>query len=266
MEMKIRPLILFPLIALSFSGCASMNERDRAMEQLTRQVAELKASVDEKGARLDDLSNKFSLLHEKIEASNAVIEKISIVPDEPPAGLAVVPLNEEGVARARNRYIPAKIERPAAKAPPTPAPALANKAAASARADTPETLYNRGQDLFISGRYDEARNVFLALVKDFPGDSLADNALYWVGESYYSEKDYGTALLKFKEVVDRYPAENKAPDALLKIGFTCIEINRSEDAKDALQGLIRKYPDSEAAIKAKKALDKLSGAKKEGSR
>ncbi|MBI5492988.1 MAG: tol-pal system protein YbgF [Deltaproteobacteria bacterium] len=264
--MKIRPLILFPLIALSFSGCASMNERERAVDQLTRQVAELKASVEEKGARLDDLSNKFSLLHEKIEASNAAIGKISTVPDEPPAGLAVVPLNEDGEARARRRYLPAKLERPAEKAPPTSAPALANNAGIAARADTPVTLYNRGQDLFISGRYDEARRAFLALVKDFPGDNLADNALYWVGESYYSEKDYGTALLKFKEAADRYPEGNKAPDALLKVGFTCIEINRPEDAKDALQGLVRKYPDSEAAIKAKKALDKLSGAKKEGSR
>src|SRR5574337_1095454 len=208
--MKFRPVVIFPLIALSFSGCASMSERDMAVERLTRQVAELKASVDEKGARLDDLSNKFSLLHEKIEASNAAIEKISVVPEEPPAGLAVVPLNEDGEGR-RPRRVPAKFERPAEKAQPAPIPAPVKSAAVAAKADTPEALYNRGQDLFISGRYDDARKAFLALVKDFPGDDLADNALYWVGESYYSEKDYGTALLKFKEAADRYPEGNKAP-------------------------------------------------------
>lgn len=265
MEMKFRPVILFPLIALSFSGCASMSERDMAVERLTRQVTELKASVDEKGARLDDLSNKFSLLHEKIEASNAAIEKISAVPEEPPAGLAVVPLNEEGEGKKSRRLF--KFERPVEKPQPAPMPTPPKSAAAApAKADTPEALYNRGQDLFIAGRYGEARKAFLALVKDFPGDNLADNALYWVGESYYSEKDYGTALLKFKEAADRYPEGNKAPDALLKVGFTCIELNRPGDAKDALQGLVRKYPDSEASIKAKKALDNLSGAKKEGSR
>ncbi|MDO8426469.1 MAG: tol-pal system protein YbgF [Deltaproteobacteria bacterium] len=254
--MKIRPLILFPIALFLFSGCASMNERDKAIELLTRQVAEMKASVEEKGAKLDDLSNKFSLLHEKIEASNAAIEKIAVVPEEPPAGLVVVPLGEEGKAQDMPRD--ARQERPTEKA--------ASASIGPAKADTPEALYNRGQDLFISGRYGEARKAFLSLVKRFPESSFADNALYWAGESYYSEKDFEKALLRFREVADKYPGENKAPDALLKVGFTLMEINRPEDAKEALQGLTRRYPESEAAIKAKKALEKLSGEKKEGSR
>jgi len=117
-----------------------------------------------------------------------------------------------------------------------------------------EPMYNRGQDLFMAGRYEEARQVFTSFIKAYPRHSLSDNALYWIGEAYYTEKDFEKALEKFAEVSDKYPEENKTPDALLKAGLSLKEMGRSEQANAYFERLLSKYPSSNAAAMARKAL------------
>ncbi|HAO93962.1 MAG: tol-pal system protein YbgF [Deltaproteobacteria bacterium GWB2_55_19] len=232
--MKNRPIILSIAAALLFAGCAGMGEHEKKVDELGRKVTELKASIDERDAKVEDLNNKFNLLHEKLETAKADIEKLSrpLVPE----GLKVVPLEEE----------------------PSSAAAPMVEAQAPAKAEGPDELYNKGQDLFLNGNFEESRKVFARFLKAYPDHTLSDNALYWVGESYYSEKDFVAALARFREVVDRYPGENKAPDALLKAAYSCLEMEDIEKGREYLEKVVRKYPGTEAAGKARKALDRLA--------
>lgn len=269
--MKLKPFILYGLSVAVLSGCAGLNEKN---DQLSRQVADLRTSIKEANAKLEDLNNKFLLLQEKVEASRADAGKAlapqassipAPVPVSPPEGLKVVSLGDEPKAapevkapvRAKEGtgVVPASFTKPPAAPPEKPK-----------GAQSPDALYNHGQDLFLSGKYEEARGAFLSLVKSYPDHTLADNALYWVGESYYTEKDFDRAVARFKEVSDRYPEENKAPDALFKEGLSYMEMDNPGKAKESFDKLVKRYPDSEAADKAKKTLEKLSGAKKEGTR
>ena len=49
-----------------------------------------------------------------------------------------------------------------------------------------------------------------------PDHSLADNAMYWLGECHYSSGQYAKAVTVFKKLVKAYPKAEKVPDALLK--------------------------------------------------
>lgn len=240
--------ITLAAFVLLFTGCAGMQEQQRSIDKLRLQNAELKVTVDETRARLDDLGNKFVLLQEKLEASKAEIEKLhaSAVPAAPPAGLAVVPLTEE-----TPRYNPGPAQK-------------GHTMHRETGEASPEAMYNRGQDLFMAGQYEEARAAFGAFLKAYPRHSLSDNSLYWIGESHYAEKDFSKALERFNELADKYPGENKAPDALLKAGLSHMEMNQGEKARAFFEKLIATHPGTDAASKARKAL-KDAGAK-EGTR
>lgn len=234
-------LIAF-LSALVLAGCATV-ENDKAFQNLSRQVSELKTSLDEKDARLQELSGKFSLLHEKVEENRVLLEKLKSAeqapapqPVQPPEGLKVVPLTED---HARDTEV----------RPKTDASDMKEKG-------EPEGLYGRAQELLNAGRHDEARKAFLSLVRSHPESSLADNALYWIGESYYNEKDFEKAASGFMEAAEKYPDGNKAPDALYKAALSYVELHKDDSASKAFKKLIKRYPKTEAAAKAKKALDK----------
>ncbi len=227
-------------------GCVGIEKTEDSYGRLERRVDEQRVFQEETLLRIEELNNKFILLHEKVEAVKAELRRRVEIPAEPPQGLRVVRLGEEG--------------EPEAKTPDNrawPGPGAVQSA---------EALYGRGQDLFMSGRYGEARSVFLEFSRSFPAHSLADNAFYWLGEAYYSEQDYERALEWFTEAVEKYPGGNKAPDALLKVGYSYIELDMTAKAQEALGELLDRYPDSEAAVSAGKALEKVSGLKKEGAK
>ncbi|HEY4707194.1 MAG TPA: tol-pal system protein YbgF [Thermodesulfobacteriota bacterium] len=226
----------------ALTGCAGMKEQQKAIDQLNVQVSDLKTSLGSANSRIDDLGNRLTLLHEKTEASRAEIEKLAAqaVPAAPPEGLKVVPLAEEPALK----YNPGPMQR-SHTVKETMLPA--------------QDMYNKGQDLFMAGRYGEAREAFAAFLKAYPRHSLSDNALYWMGEAYYTEKDFEKALEKFAETADKYPEENKTPDALLKAGFSNVEMNRPGKAREYFERLLSGYPSSGAAAKARGAIEGLKG-------
>lgn len=232
--MKLLKRILFAVPVLFFYGCATtVTEKELPPVNEELHIVELKKSTAETDTRLDELNNKFLLLHEKVTANSEKLEELKtrVTTVVPPQDLRVIKLTDQGTAE----------EEPAAKEP----------------APDPEALYTRGQDLFLAGKHKRAIEVFSGLAEKFPGHSLADNALYWTGESYYSLRDFERALVKFKEVVDRYPSENKAPAAMLKLGYSHMELDRIEKGAGVLKRLLSEYPESEAADKARKKLKEI---------
>jgi tol-pal system protein YbgF len=117
--------------------------------------------------------------------------------------------------------------------------------------------YQAAFDLLKSGQYEKATAAFQKFLVTFPDSALADNAQYWLGESYYVTRRYDDALKAFRVVVDKYPESRKLPDAWLKIGYTQYEMKAWKPARDALTRVQREYPDSSAAPEAAKRLEKM---------
>ena len=80
------------------------------------------------------------------------------------------------------------------------------------------------------------------------------NARYWIGECYYSSSDLLQALNAFNTVLEKWPRHSKAADALLKIGYSHGALKQPEKARAAFELLLKKYPGSPAAIKARERL------------
>jgi tol-pal system protein YbgF len=125
--------------------------------------------------------------------------------------------------------------------------------------------YEAAYNSFKDKKYKEARKKFEVFIKEFPKDELADNAQFWIAETYYGEKDFEGAILAYETLLKKYPNSKKAPAAFLKQGLSFIEIGDKKTGKVILEQLIERYPDSKEAGIAKKNIEdtkKKNGKKK----
>lgn len=109
-------------------------------------------------------------------------------------------------------------------------------------------LYNRGYEMHNAGKYPQAISIFREFLQKYSKDALADNAQYWIAESYYAQKMFEKAIAEFKKV-ENYHDKNKVPDAYLKIVYSYTELGKKKEAAKWKDILLKKYKDSEAAKK-----------------
>ena len=96
-------------------------------------------------------------------------------------------------------------------------------------------------------KYADAAEQFLTFVNAYPDSEYADNAQYWLGESYYVTRNYDIALEAFSTLLSDYPTSPKVADGLLKIGYTHYELKQWDQARAALTQVQEQYPDTTLA-------------------
>ena len=68
---------------------------------------------------------------------------------------------------------------------------------------------------------------------------------------------FSEALPAFRKVLEQYPQSAKLPDALLKVGYSQIELGDRNAARTSLQEVMRQFPDTTAARLASQRLSAL---------
>ncbi|MDI6776656.1 MAG: tol-pal system protein YbgF [Syntrophales bacterium] len=121
-----------------------------------------------------------------------------------------------------------------------------SKDAIKGKADR-ESVYAAAYETFKEGKYEKARTEFQNFLKQFSDTEYSDNAQFWIGECYYLEKKYEKAILEYEKVAKNYPQGNKVPYALLKQGFSFLELGDKSSARIILQQVIKDYPHTNQA-------------------
>lgn len=119
--------------------------------------------------------------------------------------------------------------------------------------------YDKALALLWDKKPEEARTLLNEFLVDFPSSSLAPNALYWLGETYYSQKRYAQAILTFRDVMRRFPSHSKASAAVLKIGYSYEQLGDMQNASFYLKALLKEYPNSDSADLARTKLKQIEG-------
>jgi tol-pal system protein YbgF len=96
-------------------------------------------------------------------------------------------------------------------------------------------------------RYEEALEGFRGFLEKYPKSDLADNAQFWIGESYMSLQEYEQAILSYQAVIKNYPKGNKVPNAMLRQALAFYELKDKTSARLLLKKLIRNFPNSSEA-------------------
>lgn len=142
----------------------------------------------------------------------------------------------------------AEIEAAAAAAPAIAAETPVAPSAATTTTMMPQAGEQAAYDTAFSalreGRYAESARRFSSFLEQYPEGELADNATYWLGESYYVTQNYQIALDTFRSLLSRFPQSPKTQDAMLKVGYCLYELKQWAAAEAALNDVVARYPDT----------------------
>lgn len=120
-----------------------------------------------------------------------------------------------------------------------------------------KAAYEDAYQSYLDEDYEKTRQKFQHFLTLFPKSDLADNAQFWIGESFYNQKNYEQAILEYEKVVQGFSKGDKMIAALLKQGFAFHSLGQNKEAQILLEQVIRKAPESEQAQIAKKKLETL---------
>jgi tol-pal system protein YbgF len=182
-------------------------------------LAELQASMTELLERLDVMNDRIT----KLEKANEEKPQVSVAPAPSPA-------------------------RPTVSAVPQ------SRAVTNAKI---AEIYRNGIVLYGKNRFPEARVAFQQVFDSDTSGELADNALFWIGETYYAASDWNNAIRYYKRVADDYGDQNKAPDAMYKLALAYEKTSDLAQARTTLQQVIARYPYSAPAASAKTELNRI---------
>lgn len=241
------------LVELSQGAAAQASELRTLRGELEVLEQSLATLRREHAAFAADVDRRLSALEAR--AAAAPIAASSVMADPPAAEGAAAAVTsgadsapaEGAVATSAAAPVSAPVSATAASAPLSPATGSVE----------PGVLYGQGFDALKAGRYGEAIETLKDFRLRFPEHPLADNAAYWLGQSYYVSREYALAVEAFAAVGDRSADPGKAPDALLKKGLCEIELRRVEAARASFEAVIARYPDSDSARQARSQLDAL---------
>ncbi|WP_300461206.1 tol-pal system protein YbgF [Desulfobacula sp.] len=121
-----------------------------------------------------------------------------------------------------------------------------------------QKLYAFAKKLFDDGDKENARIQFENFINKYPQSDNADNARFWIADSYYFEKWFEKAILEYQKVLELYPNSNKLAAARLKQGYAFAELGEKANARLILKELIKKHPNSNEAKFAQKKLKTLN--------
>jgi tol-pal system protein YbgF len=198
------------------------------------QIGELQTQLTELLERIDVLNSRIAQLEEQRESVPDVGQASARQPEPAPA--------------------PVPERRAEARPAPTSAPLQPQRAVVGAQlAET----YRQAIILFGRGRHAEARRTFEAVYESDSSGDLADNALFWIGETYFAAQDYTNAVRYYMRVVNDYSSQNKAPDALFKTAIVQARTGDLALARRTLQQVIERYPYSSSASSAKAELERI---------
>jgi len=133
-----------------------------------------------------------------------------------------------------------------------------NKPLVNPEMGSEQESYALAKKTFDDGDKENARIQFENFITKYPDSKNADNARFWIADSYYAEKWYEKAILEYQKVLENYPDSNKTAAARLKQGYSFAELGETANARLILKELIKRHPDSNEAKYARKKLKSLN--------
>ena len=214
---------------------------DRLNEQQGRveaPIAALGTKVDQSGddlraarENLADLTRRMANLDNKLADISSAVRTLSTTAVAPPP--------------------PAATNAPAISAPPV---------SSAPSGVTADSLWKKAVRDYTGARDKQALSEFADFTKYFPQDANAPEAQYYMGLIYDHGEQYDDAAQVFEAVVERYPNSPKAADAMYMKGVEYQKAKSDKKAIAAYRVFLKEYPNHANAVKARARLKILTAA------
>ena len=98
------------------------------------------------------------------------------------------------------------------------------------------------------GDYETAEFALKEFIEKNKDHDLAGNAQYWYGETFRIRQLYSDAATAYLDGYQNYPKSKKAPDNLLKLGITMVQLGEKDQGCKMISGLKKEYPKASKSV------------------
>ena len=113
---------------------------------------------------------------------------------------------------------------------------------------SPEKQYEFATSFLKVGDYNTAERALKEFVQTNSSHKLAGNAQYWFAETFRIRQLYVDAASAYLEGYQKYPKSEKAPDNLLKLGVSLVQIGEKDQGCMMITSLEKEYPEASQSI------------------
>jgi tol-pal system protein YbgF len=231
---------------------------------LTDALKTINARIDEQSAttrkgfadqklQVDALGGDVRVLREKLDETNVRLTSLSqdveglrdLMP--PPGSMSMTP---SGPVDPNAPQTPPAEGTPEATEGLPPAPVGTGM--------TPRRLYETAYADYTGGQWSLAIQGFETYLKTYPKSELADDAQYYIGESYAGDSKFKEAVAAYERVIREYPNSNQLPEAWYKVGISYERLGQTDRAREAYEFTVKNFPESDAARIAKQNIERLN--------
>ena len=118
-----------------------------------------------------------------------------------------------------------------------------------APSNSPKDEFDLAYGYMLRKDYALAEESFRAFLRAYPGDRLAADAHYWLGEALFQRQRYRDAAEAFLTVSTRYETAVKAPEAMVRLGQSLAALGEKDAACGTFGEFGRKYPRAGMTVK-----------------
>ena len=98
------------------------------------------------------------------------------------------------------------------------------------------------------GDYETAEFALKEFIDKNKDHDLAGSAQYWYGETFRIRQLYSDAATAYLDGYQNYPKSNKAPDNLLKLGITMVQLGEKDQGCKMISGIKKEYPKANKSV------------------
>ena len=113
---------------------------------------------------------------------------------------------------------------------------------------SPKEQYEFAVSFMKVGDYETAEFALKEFIDKNKDHDLAGSAQYWYGETFRIRQLYSDAATAYLDGYQNYPKSKKAPDNLLKLGITMVELGEKDQGCKMILGLKKEYPKASKSV------------------
>jgi tol-pal system protein YbgF len=221
-----------------------LNEIENQFRQLTNRFEEVNFKLDKLSTRVSKIQSDTQLRFSDLEngSSSSTKEKQAVLPgSSKPQDFGASPgYQTSNLPKEQSINSVETAQTVIAEEPEKRDSLLPNKPA--------NEQYEFAVSFMKIGDYETAEFALKEFIDKNKDHDLAGSAQYWYGETFRIRQLYSDAATAYLDGYQNYPKSEKAPDNLLKLGITMVQLGEKDQGCKMISGLKKEYPKASKSV------------------
>ncbi len=230
-----------------------LNEIEDQFRELTNRFEEINFKLDKLSNRVTKIQSDTQLRFSDLEDQNISVNKKLVKKKSSKTNETKLPGSDKpqdfGAAPAYSTAnLPAKQETQSVDTAATVITEQAEKVESLLPNKPAEKQYEFAVSFMKIGDYETAEFALKEFIEKNKDHDLAGNAQYWYGETFRIRQLYSDAATAYLDGYQNYPKSKKAPDNLLKLGITLVQLGEKDQGCSMILGVKKQYPKASKSV------------------